>query len=83
VEAALDDLHAAWLQFSDEQDFGAEIAKQDLLDAMSGEAGLDERRTLEDEEEAAWREHCTTYPMDMDNADWTPDESVEDWAVPE
>jgi hypothetical protein len=50
---------------------------------MSGEAGLDECRTLEDEEEAAWREHCTTYPMDMDNADWTPDESVEDWAVPE
>ena len=78
VGLALDDLHAAWLQFSDEQDFGAEVAAQDLLDAMSDEAAIDADTAADDtdfeerqlaEEEAAWNEHCSTYVMDSDD-DW-------------
>ena len=48
VALALDDLHAAWLQFSDEQDFGAEVATQDLLDAMADEAGRDADTAADD-----------------------------------
>ena len=77
VALALDDLHAAWLQFSDEQDFGAEVATQDLLDAMADEAGRDADTAADDadfeerqrmEEEAAWNEHCGAFPSDDD--DW-------------
>lgn len=74
VGFALDDLHAAWLQFSDEEDFGEVIAAQDLLDAMAEEAALDsdtaagheERQRME--EAAAWDEHCGACPSDDD--DW-------------
>ena len=77
VGLALDDLHAAWLQFSDEQDFGAEVAAQDLLDAMADEAAIDADTAADDvgfeerqrmEEEAAWNEHCAAFPSDDD--DW-------------
>lgn len=77
VGLALDDLHAAWLQFSDEQDFGAEVAAQDLLDAMADEAAIDADTAAEDadfeerqrmEEDAAWNEHCSAYSGDDD--DW-------------
>ena len=67
VAQALEDLHAAWLQFSDEEDFGAELSPQDILDAMACEAEIDsadaheadheERQRME--EEAAWQEHLS------------------------
>ena len=77
VGISLDDLHAAWLQFSDESDFGAEVAAQDLLDAMSDEAGRDADTAADDtdfeerqrvEEEASWSEHCGAFPSEDD--DW-------------
>ena len=76
VALALDDLHAAWLQFSDEQDFGAEVATDTLLMEMADEAAIDADTAADDadedrraaEEEAAWNEHCGAFPGDDD--DW-------------
>ena len=75
VGLALDDLHAAWLQFSDEQDFGAEVATDTLLMEMADEAAITDAHELDDEdrraaeEEAAWNEHCDAFPGDDDDGD--------------
>jgi hypothetical protein len=60
VSDSLADLHTSWLQFSDENDFGAEMTTQDLLDAMADEAAIvgaeaediDRQRAMD--EETAW-----------------------------
>lgn len=84
VVGSLDDLHAAWLQWSDETDFGAEMTTQDLLDAMADEAAiagaeaeeLDRQRIMD--EEQAWADSDYEARGGADD-DWDEGSAPDDW----